>query len=685
MTDTDTTTESADSTEADTASRTKAATDAPGSTPDSGRDVPAAKGHEQSLPRGTGIDRLAHQERKHRERALGPATVSRMEATSEVDPDPSGFREDARELAASLTPPGEYAGEGGTRSTDDGAGGQPGGETGIPIGSSDSTHEREANRIASRVVDGAKTVSVTADADGGLRRQATGGGDVPERAPSIVSEVVESSGQPLDSGVRRTMESRFGGGFGSVTVHSGARAARSADAVNARAYTVGNDIVFNTGEYAPDSSEGRWMLAHELAHVKQHSVSPGGRDETPRLDRVDMEALKKRKRGEEPEYEERDINKHIQDVKPPGPPSKHSGLGIATVGITSANTDPHRIETITVDRGQTMTDAPVKEDADHTTAFKASKEMVTNRFTGLNIRDNRNTIVQKVGYLINQVRTLPGMTMGNTELDEDRIQARKMATKQLSIAEELKKDLAATTSDDAARQYLSRSLGHLVAARNRVPLSAIKLVGGPGKGEKDAADTLSGALDNINRPDDVGPGGTYSFDHLGDLIWRQIDFNPEEQLPRSQYANVLLQHLRSMELSYPRLRKLFGPNNPQQRRRMVTGVIGNIRDQDKALKAVGGGPGAKSQRTEYDKSPRNTYGDPDDVKYILDKVQTAWLNDDSVIQKPATERPGQEYNVDKYRTKGQMRGDTKGIVSYPAEGRKQFYSRENVRDRRYIQ
>ena len=68
------------------------------------------------------------------------------------------------------------------------------------------------------------------------------------------------------------MEQRFGYDFGSVRVHHDARAAESARAVNAHAYTVGHDIAFNGTAFAPDATAGRKLLAHELTHVVQQSA-----------------------------------------------------------------------------------------------------------------------------------------------------------------------------------------------------------------------------------------------------------------------------------------------------------------------------------------------------------------------------------------------------------------------------
>jgi hypothetical protein len=92
-------------------------------------------------------------------------------------------------------------------------------------------------------------------------------------APPIVQEVLGSSGQSLDSGSRAFMESRFGQDFSEVRVHTDAQAAQAAQAVQARAYTVGRDIVFGPGEYAPGTTEGQRLLAHELTHVMQQTGS----------------------------------------------------------------------------------------------------------------------------------------------------------------------------------------------------------------------------------------------------------------------------------------------------------------------------------------------------------------------------------------------------------------------------
>jgi hypothetical protein len=101
--------------------------------------------------------------------------------------------------------------------------------------------------------------------DDELHRHATGAG--PGVAPTIVDEVVRTDGRPLPDGVRLDMERRLGHSFSEVRIHTDSTAAESADAVAAEAYTVGSHIAFGQGRFDPDSSAGRQLLAHELAHA----------------------------------------------------------------------------------------------------------------------------------------------------------------------------------------------------------------------------------------------------------------------------------------------------------------------------------------------------------------------------------------------------------------------------------
>ncbi len=94
--------------------------------------------------------------------------------------------------------------------------------------------------------------------------------------PPVVHEVLRSPGQPLDRGTRAFMEPRFGYNFSQVRLHTGAKAAESARAVNALAYTVGHQIVFGNSQYAPETAKGRELLAHELTHTVQQRAHSSG-------------------------------------------------------------------------------------------------------------------------------------------------------------------------------------------------------------------------------------------------------------------------------------------------------------------------------------------------------------------------------------------------------------------------
>jgi hypothetical protein len=118
-----------------------------------------------------------------------------------------------------------------------------------------------------------------------------------ERSP--VHDVVNSGGgAPLDTDTRADMESRFGHDFGDVRVHTDGAAQDSARAVNAHAYTVGSNIVFQRDHYDPSSDTGKHVLAHELTHVVQQRSGPvdgsdagGGVKVSDPSDRFEREAV----------------------------------------------------------------------------------------------------------------------------------------------------------------------------------------------------------------------------------------------------------------------------------------------------------------------------------------------------------------------------------------------------------
>ncbi len=151
------------------------------------------------------------------------------------------------------------------------------------------TYEQEADRVAEQVMRmpapapqkscasctaGGATCAKCADEEKrSLRRKAE-----PESGPSdsagdtVLSDL--GPGRPLDAAARNFFEPRFGHDFGRVRVHTGAQAAESARDVDALAYTVGRDLVFGAGQYAPQTSAGQKLLAHELTHAVQQSTAP---------------------------------------------------------------------------------------------------------------------------------------------------------------------------------------------------------------------------------------------------------------------------------------------------------------------------------------------------------------------------------------------------------------------------
>ncbi len=173
-------------------------------------------------------------------------------------------------------------------------------QTKLTVGAPDDKYEREADRVADQVMrmrapEAERTPLVQRDQNvtirrlcteckEELRRQPVGEEEAEEflqanpvsAPPSKVTPELESriqtlrgSGQPLTQSVRAFFEPRFGHDFSDVRTHTGARAAETARAVNARAFTLGSNIVFGAKRFQPNSSNGQRLLAHELSHTVQ--------------------------------------------------------------------------------------------------------------------------------------------------------------------------------------------------------------------------------------------------------------------------------------------------------------------------------------------------------------------------------------------------------------------------------
>jgi len=104
----------------------------------------------------------------------------------------------------------------------------------------------------------------------GIHRKASSSSGGNETVPSDFLKSI-GPGQPLDSSTRGFMESRFGRDFGGVRIHTGDQASESARFIQARAFAAGSHVVFDAGQYSPNSLSGKRLLAHELTHVAQQS------------------------------------------------------------------------------------------------------------------------------------------------------------------------------------------------------------------------------------------------------------------------------------------------------------------------------------------------------------------------------------------------------------------------------
>ena len=143
----------------------------------------------------------------------------------------------------------------------------------LSIGASNDPLEHEADSVADQVMSmqpnaTANKAPVRIQRYSGQTSQGEG------TAPASVDHVLSSAGRPLEPSLRNDMEQRFGHDFSHVRLHTGGTAEQSAKDVNANAYTVGNNVVFGAGQFAPQTQSGQRLLAHELTHVVQQEASP---------------------------------------------------------------------------------------------------------------------------------------------------------------------------------------------------------------------------------------------------------------------------------------------------------------------------------------------------------------------------------------------------------------------------
>ena len=151
-------------------------------------------------------------------------------------------------------------------------------QTTLRVNEPGDEYEREADRVVAQVMEMPKGQSEDSVQQGPSRPLVQRHADQPSSASAepalpLVSNVLGTSGQPLDRATRAFFEPRFGHDFRFVRVHADQDAASSASAVNALAYTVGNHIAFAAGRYSPTTKPGQRLIAHELSHVLQQGAS----------------------------------------------------------------------------------------------------------------------------------------------------------------------------------------------------------------------------------------------------------------------------------------------------------------------------------------------------------------------------------------------------------------------------
>lgn len=150
-------------------------------------------------------------------------------------------------------------------------------QTKLTVNEPGDIYEREADRVADQVM-AAPTHANISSAPLQIQRFSEPSPGQGDTAPASVAQTLDSPGRQLEPALRQDMEQRFGHDFSRVRVHTDTAAEQSAWDVHARAYTMGHHIVFGAGRFAPETKEGRRLIAHELTHVAQMSAfgSPPG-------------------------------------------------------------------------------------------------------------------------------------------------------------------------------------------------------------------------------------------------------------------------------------------------------------------------------------------------------------------------------------------------------------------------
>jgi len=168
----------------------------------------------------------------------------------------------------------------------------------LTVNRPNDTYEREANTMADHVMNVsmsrrspffpprpaalaiqrkcAACAATEHEEEGSVMREAEAGVGAPVSSSLAAGlSSTKGGGTPLSGGARQFMETAFGADFSHVRIHANGSAANMSRSIQAKAFTHGNDIYFNSGQYQPDSLQGQHLLAHELTHVLQQGGSEG--------------------------------------------------------------------------------------------------------------------------------------------------------------------------------------------------------------------------------------------------------------------------------------------------------------------------------------------------------------------------------------------------------------------------
>lgn len=244
----------------------------------------------------------------------------------------------------------------------------------MTVNAPDDQYEAEADRVADQVMrmpggsfDGwgrtaptAPTLQLKYDV------MRDGEGATPAVTPTVERNIqaLDSGGKPLDDESRDFFEQRIGADFSDVRIHTDSTAVQTSRDINARAFTVGNNIAFNSGQYNPTSSEGKHLLAHELTHTIQQGAAA----------RVDRKPLVQREAETQTTDEPTPEEKAQALANAQAALAAASGVKSESIGQTATSQGQAVTEQSAVAAPQALVDASVAEGGIQETEKKALEQ-----------------------------------------------------------------------------------------------------------------------------------------------------------------------------------------------------------------------------------------------------------------------------------------------------------------------